>query len=139
MGWQQIADHLLVPVHLVKDGYRKACKRGMKARIPENRMHRIDSKAKELDPKSARMKFEREQQESNHRKKARRMAWKQTSKAERKEMIDNQRKEAKRNREIMAKQRRLKELRKQQCQAFNNRPMEMTAKSYVRAERSHGK
>lgn len=88
MGFQQIADHLLIPVHIAKEGYRQACEKGMKARIPKERLQRIDKKKKELTPAQHYYKMEREKQEEKKRKKrpakkARKATWESLSQKER--------------------------------------------------------
>lgn len=147
MGWQQIADHLIIPVHAAKQGYELACKKGMKARIPEKMMLRIDKKSKEMTPRQARLKYEREQKEKCHKKKARKSAWKGISKKERKQLIERQRKDAKKKRN-QAERKKLISLNTKkkspppvfpESRSFHRKPMEMTAKSYARAARSFTK
>lgn len=83
---QQIADYLMLPVHAVKEGYKQACEKGMKARIPKERLQRIDRKKEELTPHQYYRKMQADKKEEG-RKKAkgkRSSAWRALNYQERK-------------------------------------------------------
>jgi uncharacterized protein (DUF2126 family) len=50
MTFQQIADHLFMPTHLVREAYEDGCRKGLKAKIPQVSRPayvRVDQKEKE--------------------------------------------------------------------------------------------